>query len=397
MGKRSKGFDGLTGELTVTARESLAPVAESTSRVPLPHHKDRLSQKSAVLLRVLRQKARATRNKKPKEFYSIREVAGHFGVPLTTVSRVYSQLRAEGLLTTVWGSKTFIAPTAIDKDLRIRGVVALPAALVSFCAVRQYRNFFSEIRDALWKFGFATRLLLYEENEVELPIFAERLLNHSVDIVVWFLPTPRSKQTVARLFDRGINVIAVTDSAEDCHGHCYCVDRKPPIRDALLSWRKHGISSVAVFQHSPCRPSGILTLLEKCLRDAAMPYSFVNAESVHLEKIFAPRVQQVTPGIIFPCSDMAVPFAVRDPDRFAKLSERSRILLVDGAIDIAGSYAVPGSIDIIEIDSQPIAARIVSDLVQSARPRKTEPLMLQAKWIPASNRFPNARGNGQGL
>lgn len=358
----------------------------------LPHHRRHTCEKSALLLQVLRHKAQVTRNKKPKEFYSIREVANHFNVPATTVSRIYTQLKAEGLLTTVWGSKTFIVPTCIDNGLRIRGVVALPASLVSFCTLRHYRNFFSEVRDTLWKFGFATPLLFYEENDAEQPMFAERLLKHKLDIVIWCLPVPKLKQTIARLVDRGIRVITVDDSAEEWRGCGYSVDRQPAIRDALLSWRKDGVRSVNVLQHSRCRLSGTVTLLEKCLRDTPMPYSFANAESLHLEDMLAARAQPAIPGIIFPSSEIAVPFAARDPARFAKLSERSRILLVEGAIDIPGSYTVPGSIDSVEIDSQPIAKRIVSDLIQSARPRKIEAVTFRAKWIPRlNNNLLNAR------
>jgi hypothetical protein len=357
-------------------------LGEATSRPTLPHHSHHTGEKSARLLRVLRQKARATRNKKPKEFYSIREVASHFDVPATTVARIYTQLTAEGLLTTVWGSKTFITPTRINNELRIRGVVALPASLVSFSTHRYYRNFFCEIRDALWKFGFATQLLFYEENEAQLPLFAERLLKQNLDIAIWFLPNAKLKQTVARLLDRGISVITVADSADDCRGYGYCVDRQPAIRDALSSWRKDGIRSVTVMQNSRYRLSGTVTLLEKCLRDAAMPYSFANAESPDLEEALGAHAH--VPSIIFPSSDVTVPFAARDPARFARLSERSRILLLDGAIDIPGLDAVPVSTEVVEVDSQTIAKQIVSDIIQSTRPRKTEPVIFRAKWIPGA-------------
>jgi len=348
----------------------------------LPHHRRHTCEKSALLLQVLRHKAQATRNKKPKEFYSIREVANHFNVPATTVSRVYTQLKAEGLLTTVWGSKTFIVPTCIDNGLRIRGVVGLPASLVSFCTIQQYRNFFSEIRDTLWKFGFATPLLFYEENDAGQPMFAERLLKHKLDIVIWFLPTAKLKQTIARLVDRGIRVITVADSAEEWRGCGYSVDRQPAIRDALSSWRKDGVRSVTVIQNSRHRLSGTVTLLEKCLRDAAMPYSFANAESLDIDKALGAHAH--VPSIIFPSSDVSVPFAARDPARFARLSDRSRILLLDGAIDIPGLDAIPVSTEVVEVDSQPIAKQIVSDIIQSARPRKTEPVIFRAKWIPGA-------------
>jgi hypothetical protein len=127
----SNDCTALRGDLTRDVGRTLPSLTQTMSSTIPPGGRG-VSQKSALLLRLLRHKARATRNKKPKEFYSIREVASHFGVPLTTVSRIYAQLRSEGLLTTVWGSKTFINPTRIDSELRIRGVVALPASLRSF-------------------------------------------------------------------------------------------------------------------------------------------------------------------------------------------------------------------------------------------------------------------------
>jgi hypothetical protein len=302
-------------------------------------------------------------------------------VPPTTVSRIYAQLRSEGLLTAVWGSKTFITPTRIDSKLRIRGVVALPASLVSFCAYRQYRNFFFEIRDALWKFGFAPQLLFYEDSDVQFPTFAEGLLKHKLDIVIWFLPNAKSKETIARLLDRGIRVVSVADSARDCREHLYYLDRGPAIRDALLHWREDGIRSVAVLHNSGCSSSGTITLLEKCLREMAMPYAFANPESLERKNTAAPPVQPVTRGIIFPSVELAVPFIAGDPARFAKLSKQSRVLLMNGPIDVPGLSAIEPSSDLLQFDLQSIAKRIVSDLMHS-NSRGSKPATFQAEWVP---------------
>jgi DNA-binding transcriptional MocR family regulator len=164
-----------------------------------PPNENDLTRKSLLILQMLRQNAREHRNKKPQTFYSIRAVANHFGVPPTTVSSIYRQLRSKGLLTTVWGSKTFITPTRINSELRVRGVVALPAPRTSFCTLRDYRNFFSEMRDALWRFGFATQLLFYDEGDARLSTFTQRLLKERLDLVIWFLLTAKSKETIARL------------------------------------------------------------------------------------------------------------------------------------------------------------------------------------------------------
>ena len=360
----------------------LPRLVEEMSAPTPPKQGVRLSQKSALILRVLRQKARATRNKRPKAFYSIREVASHFEVPTTTVSRIYTQLKAEGLLTTVWGSRTFVAPSRIDNALRMRGVVALPASLVPFCTLEQYRNFFSEIRDALWKFGFAIQPLFYEESDAQLLTFAERLLKHRLDIVIWFLPMANCKETVARLLDHGVRLITVADSARDSREHLYRVDRTRGVREALLNWRKDGIRFVTVLQDSRCRLSGTLTLLEKCLRETSMAHAFAEPESLHLEEFLAAPPQQVTRGIIFASSELAVPLVTRYPDCFAKLSQQSRILLMDGRIDAPAFSSTRLSSDVLELDTRLIAQTIISDLVQPTRARSAAPVRFQAKWLP---------------
>jgi hypothetical protein len=356
------------------------PLSKSTSpRTRLPRRRA-ATRKSALILRLLRQRARGRRNKKPQTFYSIRAVAHHFGVPPTTVSRIYAQLRSEGLLTPVWGSKTLITPTRIDNELRIRGVVALPVSLTSFCTLREYRNFFLEMRDALWKFGFATQLLFCTQNDAHLPMFAEGLLKYRPDIVIWFLPTAKLKQTIARVLDRGIRVVTVGDGPADHREHCYSIDRGQAIKDALIDWQRNGIRSVTVMQDCCCGSTGTTALVEKCLRDAAMPHTYAKIESWQGEQTFPPA-QQIRRGIIFPCSDLAAALVAQNPACFAKSSEQSRVLLIDGPIDVPGMYAAERSSDVLQLDLQPIAKRIVSDLIQS-RSRRAVPVTFQAKWVP---------------
>jgi hypothetical protein len=358
--------------------------SESVSRLSLPDltspRTTLPTQKSVIILRLLRRKARESRNKKPQPFYSIRAAASHFGVPATTVSRIYTQLRSEGLLTTVWGSKTFVTPAHIDNQLRVRAVVALPAALTSFCTLREYRNFFFQMRDALWNCGFATRLLFYEGNDAQSPNFAGVLLEYKPDIVIWFLPIAKLTGTVARLLDRGIRVITVGDCPGDCREHPYSIDRGRAIKDALFGWQQDGVRSVTVMQDSSCGSASTIALVAKCLRNAAMPHAFAKIESWRLEDTLPPA-QQITKGIIFPSSEFAVALAARDPARFARLSEQSRVLLMDGPIDVPGLHAAEMSSDVIQVDLQSIAKRIVSDLIQSSA-RRAEPATFEAKWVP---------------
>ncbi len=364
---------------------------ESVSRATL-HRSDPATQKSALLLRLLRQNARRSRNKKAQAFYSIRAVASHFNVPATTVSRIYAQLRSEGLLTTVWGSKTFVTPDRIDNQLRVRGIVVLPACLTSFCTVREYRDFFSEIRNALWNFGFATRLLFYKRIDAESPSFAGYLLKYKPDVVVWFQPIPKPTATVARLLDRGIRVVTVADCPGDRRGHHYCIDRRKAIEDALRGWRQDGIRSVTVLQDTRCASLTTIALIEKCLRGVAMPYAFTNPESLcQLKEPLPAAEQRANRGIIFPSSELAVAVGGYDLARFAKLSEQSRFIITDGSIDVPGSYGAKPLTDVIEVDVKSIAKRIARDLIHSTSSRRTNPVTFHAKWVPGASNPLSAR------
>src|SRR3954468_3061975 len=80
-------------------------------------------EKATVALEFLRQAAIAGRQSKGRPFYSIRTVARHFSLPTTTVTRLYGQLKMEGVLGTIWGSKTIIEPTQVDNDIRLKAMI----------------------------------------------------------------------------------------------------------------------------------------------------------------------------------------------------------------------------------------------------------------------------------
>jgi hypothetical protein len=113
-----------------------------------------------------------------------------------------------------------------------------------------------------------------------------------------------------------------------------------------------------------------------------MPHAFDNAESWLLQNTCPAAAQQANQGIVSPSLELAVALAARDPARFAKLLESSRILLMDGPSDFPGSYAAKRSIDVIDVDLHAVAKRIASDLIQSTRSRSAQPVTFQAKWVP---------------
>jgi DNA-binding transcriptional regulator YhcF (GntR family) len=138
----------------------------STKRLPslvklrLSRH-SRSSSKGSVL-NLLRRVARRNRQTQAIRFYSIRSVATRFHVSPTVVSRYYQQLQAEGLLTTVWGAKTIIAP--LPAPTRKKAYV-IPISVTELMVSESYRNYVLSLHRRLRSRGIAEHLIFFESIE----------------------------------------------------------------------------------------------------------------------------------------------------------------------------------------------------------------------------------------
>ena len=127
-----------------------------------------LSQRSALkivhnktgsLLDLLRSLAIKNQREQPRVFYSLREVAKQFRVPISTVANIYRVMEQEGLLSRVRGSKTVLNSLRNNRSLSVRGFVGFPVLVSNFITIPDYRTFFISIRRELWLRGFATTIV----------------------------------------------------------------------------------------------------------------------------------------------------------------------------------------------------------------------------------------------
>src|SRR3989442_11877902 len=94
---------------------------------PLPKGSLRIcSNQMESLLTTLRPIAQKMQSRQPRAFYSVRQISTHFGVHVSTVSRVYDVLKSEGILTTVRGSRSILEGTVGDRQLSVRGIIGVP-------------------------------------------------------------------------------------------------------------------------------------------------------------------------------------------------------------------------------------------------------------------------------
>src|SRR5216684_9266696 len=119
------------------------PRWRSTRRLPsLRRLKLPLSSQASrteLMLKLLRQNAKKFRKEEAAPFYSIRAVATRFRMPTTTIFRLYQQLESEGLLQTIWGSKTMLQPDTSATPSKAQ-ILSIPVSVAPFATSRQYRN-----------------------------------------------------------------------------------------------------------------------------------------------------------------------------------------------------------------------------------------------------------------
>ena len=182
-------------------------------------------KKSASIRTALRQTALKNRNYRFQPFYSIRAVADHFHIPPATVSRIYRQLSAEGLLRMVWGSKTLLEPTKKAEKTRARDI-GIAVTLFRFISSPDYRQSILTLQREIWNHGLTEHFLFFQDCDEDLLRLCKQRLSSGIDTVIWLSPDISNKQTLLRLRDIGVRVICLGDAKISGIRDCYTISGK---------------------------------------------------------------------------------------------------------------------------------------------------------------------------
>lgn len=248
--------------------------------------------------------------------------------------------------------------------------------------------FFANTRNALWKLGFATRLLFYQGDEGETPAFAEELLSYKPDVVIWFLPNSKNRKVAARFLDRGVRLITIGDFLARSGEHHYYVDRKQAIIQGLRSWKAAGINFVTIVDQHSADSAGTLSTIEASLRELAIPYS-VEDGALRLRKECVPAMKpQGNYGFILASSEFAMRLSLGGSALFSKNFE-SRVMLINGSIDVPGGTSLNENVDSIAVDWHLAAKRIARDLINPGPTiGEMKAVTFEANWVPKQRAVP---------
>lgn len=317
--------------------------------------------KAERLLEIMRHVAVAAQEERPRTFYSMREVASKFRVPISTVAHTYQRLEQEGLLTRIRGSKTTLRGLKYDRKLSVRAFVGLPTTISKYVTVQDYRMFLMCVRRQLRVNGFAAAMLDIECHEAD--DFAERVRKYEIDTIIWFQPGRLAKQAVLRLNDLGLRIVGVSHGGRPslpCH---YQVRRETAIRNILRSWRAEaGLKSVIVVSGQARDTLVDQVRFEEILSEEEFKSEFQSASSESISKVLKSLSQKDNVGIVF-LSSAAPMFAFRSPETMTAILQKRRVALIEGPVNMPFARIPDVNVDLVLVDWQSIAEKIVNDLI----------------------------------
>jgi DNA-binding transcriptional regulator YhcF (GntR family) len=329
-------------------------------RSSIGHSDDRLHR----LRQLLKSLALKNQREQPRVFYSLREVAQQFHVPVSTVSKIYQDMEQEGFLSRVRGSKTILRGLRYDRQISAQAFVALPALLSNFITIQNYRMFFICVQRELWERGFATTTVFFRPDEAVTAELADRVKALGADTVLWLHPGRTAKGSVTRLTELGIRVVLISGVGTPGSPSRYYVWRERALETLLRDWKeRNAVRKITVVDskdyRSPVTEEILRVMLDNSGFDVAVRTFRNETPADFLRELCGIR----TDGIIVPSGGLASVLSFQCPNGVAELLRKHRVAFVDGPIDMPFVEIPDLLVDVITFDWPAISETIVNDLI----------------------------------
>jgi hypothetical protein len=317
------------------------------------------------LFELLRSFALRHQRDQPQVFHPIREMASHFGVPVSTVARLYRRLEAEGILVSVRGARTLLQGLSSERRLSVRGVIGLPVFMPWFLTLQEYRTFFLRMRRELRARGFAVSNVFYNGAELhDHERLAARIERHKFDTVLWHQPDRIARTVAAQLNDCAVRVLGVSDRGFPSIRCRYEVQRERALVAIFAAWQHESSISSVVLMRGCGTSAAKEELLKHLLNEAGLVHRCEEAAGEQTRELLDSLGKDSREAIVLPCSAAAL-CAFRAPEALGRLMQRTRVALTGGAVSIPFASIPDALADIVVVDWQLVAEQIVSDLLSS--------------------------------
>ena len=225
----------------------LPPLAEVCPRNPSTIPVNKTAHVEAELRRI------AVRHRADQRlrFYTMDEVAGHFPLSKSLVSRVFKTLQNEGLLRIHRGAHTWLLPRPSRRKAPLSGILALATWFPGLAELPDWRIFLRQFEQSARKHGIACYSVLYEHLEDSGDEFFTRIRQYQPDWFVWMYPVPPNRETLLKLNDAGIASIIMTRSERVLPDQSpYFMDYAKQATALFRAWKNDGVQSARIYADS---------------------------------------------------------------------------------------------------------------------------------------------------
>jgi hypothetical protein len=194
--------------------------------------------------------------------------------------------------------------------------------------------------------------------------------------VVWYCPDTVSKELALRLADRGVPIVGLSDGGLSAI-HCqYEIDRQAAIRSILIEWKKRGIAFIKIGVGAR-RSTADEERTSLAVRDLDLNIEFIAIGIQGMGRFVESLAGDPTCGTMLLHSAASL-LATRAPEALVGLTKSSRIALVDGPVSFPLAKLSDGLVDMLIVDWQAVAKRIVADLLKQKLPDRHHPFVFDA-------------------
>lgn len=344
------------------------------------------NNKQRLLLDELRKAARRLRKQKSQPFYSMRDIAAFFKAPLRTVAIAYEALESEGLFNRVRSSQTQLIGSTDSTQHVVRGVVGIPIWLLSIVISPYTRVLHIGLEERLRKKGFVADMIFFRTGEDCEPDFADRLLRHNLNTLIWHTPHPLSSQVLLAVRDHGVRCITMqpVETQGSSIKPNYLMNWDPAYLALAQSWQRSGIRRVYIPKPTYLPSQCALKNFVKLLDDGGME---VQQTEGNASALFEKVRNQKSAVVAFIDQQGADAFCNEDPWTIAQILKVSRVAFCRGPIRLPYFENRPAEVDIVGFSPLEIADRIVTDLCDPSVHPNHDPYTFDAAYHPqqASN------------
>jgi hypothetical protein len=353
-----------------TARQ-LPPLAKG------PAFRDK-EHKTERLLMLLRSVAVANQREQLQLFYPLREVARSFKLPVSLVARVYRELEGEGFLKAIRGSATMLRGLRSTRKLAVRGIVAIPASVSCFVTMQDYRSFLIQIHKELRRHDFATADVPFVATDTASDL-ADRLKACHADQIIWYCPNKFANDIALRFGDMGIPIIGISDGGLPGIRCDYEINRDTAIVEIIHSWKARGIDTTTIASGTR-RSAADEERIGRTLEDLDIEIKFVSLGSQNVDHFVESLDCDPNSGSVLLNSAASV-LALGAPEALAKLAKRCATALYDGPVSTPFAQLASIPVDIVLVNWEAVAKRIVEDLLAQKMHHRYQPFVFRAAAV----------------